>query len=230
VLAGADLIRRGVTGHCYFYQVLGVATAAHKNGNAAIPYRLGIRVDEAVTIHRTPQDLYSFWRNFENLPRFMKHLLSVSSHGNRSRWVAQAPGDMQVEWEAEIISDVPNEMISWRSLPGSQIDTAGSVHFIAAPGDRGTEVKVELQYRPPGGILSALVARLFGEEPAQQVREDLRHFKQLMEAGELPTTEGQPQGAGDDSTFQLFGRERRGPGRVSEAPQHPALSDEAMTG
>jgi uncharacterized membrane protein len=194
-LLGADLIRRGVSGHCYLYQFLGVSSTSRKNHQASIPYRQGIRVDEAITIDKTPQELYQFWRQLDTLPYFMEHLESVTLiDATRSHWIAKGPAGKHVEWDAEIIGDIPNEMIGWRSLPGSQIDTAGSVHFTPAPGGRGTEVTVALQYHPPGGIFSALFAKVFGEEPELQVREDLRHLKQLLEAGEIPTTQGQPEG------------------------------------
>jgi len=125
----------------------------------------------------------------------MRHLESVEDlGGGRSRWVAAGPAGMRVEWEAEIINDVPNETIAWRSVEGSQIDNAGAVRFQPAPGDRGTEIRVTLEYNPPFGKPGALIAKLFGEEPQVQIDEDLRRFKQLIEAGEFPTIEGQPTG------------------------------------
>jgi uncharacterized membrane protein len=154
----------------------------------------GIRVRKAITINRSPEDLYRFWRDFENLPRFMRHLESVRVlDDGRSHWVARGPGGSRVEWDAEITLDVANQLIAWRSLEGD-VDTAGSVRFERAPGGRGAVVRVDMQYRPPAGAMGALIARLFGEEPEQQVPEELRRFKQVMEAGEIPTTEGQPQG------------------------------------
>ncbi len=164
--------------------------------SASVPYGLGICVEESVTINKTPEEMYRFWRDLENLPRFMSHLKSVrvidSTH---SRWVARAPAGMQVEWDAEIINDIPNELIAWRSLPNSDIPNAGSVHFTPAPGGRGTQVKVELEYSPPGGKIGAAFAKLFGEDPSQTVSQDLHHLKELMEAGEVPTIEGQPHGS-----------------------------------
>jgi uncharacterized membrane protein len=112
----------------------------------------------------------------------------------RSHWVAKAPAGTTVEWDAEVYNEKENEMIAWRSLEGSQVDNAGSVHFTPAPGGRGTQVRVVLKYDPPAGVIGAAVARLFGESPAQQIDEDLRRFKQLMEAGEVATTTGQPSG------------------------------------
>jgi uncharacterized membrane protein len=124
----------------------------------------------------------------------MQHLEGVRAEGSRSHWVACGPLGHRVEWDAEIITDSVNELIGWRSLPGSEVDTAGSVHFRELPEGRGTEVRVSLKYDPPAGKLGAAVARLFGASPQSQVREDLRRFKQFMETGEIPTTAGQPRG------------------------------------
>jgi uncharacterized membrane protein len=135
--------------------------------------------------------LYQFWRNLENLPKFMSHLQSVRNLGNlRSHWVARGPLGVGVSWDAEIITERENELIGWRSLPGSAVDNAGSVHFRRGPGGRGTEVKVTLKYDPPAGKVGAAVARLFGSAPEQEIQDDLRRLKQLMETGEVPTTQG----------------------------------------
>jgi uncharacterized membrane protein len=155
--------------------------------------RHGTHVEESVSINRPAVELYRFWRDFENLPKFMKHLEAVAIHdGGVSHWTAKGPGGMHVEWDARVINDVDGRLIAWQSLNGSRIATAGSVNFEET--DRGTEVKVHLQYRPPAGKLGSAVAYVFGEEPSLQIREDLRRFKQLMETGEIPTTEGQPSG------------------------------------
>jgi uncharacterized membrane protein len=184
---GGELLYRGATGRCHVYQAIGVNTAG--------PGHYGIKVDAATTINRSPEELYRFWRVFENLPRFMKHLESVTRMDDRrSHWVARAPGGKTVEWDAEITDERENQLIAWRSQEGSQVDNVGSVRFDRAPGGRGTIVRVSLQYNPPGGIVGATLAKLFGEEPQQQISEDLRRFKQMMEAGEVPTTEGQPSG------------------------------------
>jgi uncharacterized membrane protein len=154
-----------------------------------------IRVKKSITVNRRPEEVYVFWRELQNLPRFMYHLESVTVTGeNRSHWVAKAPAGMKVEWDAEVTQDRPNELIAWRSLPGSNVEHFGSVRFERAPGARGTIVRVELQYRPPAGAMGAVVAKLFGEEPEQQVQEDLRRLKQVIEAGEVLTTQGQPAG------------------------------------
>jgi uncharacterized membrane protein len=157
----------------------------------------GIHAKASCVVNRTPEEVYSFWRNFENLPRFMRHLESVSDRGDgRSRWVAKGPAGSSVEWEATIIADVPGEVITWRSLEGSDVDHAGAVRFERAPGDRGTIIKVNMQYNPPAGVLGAAVAKLFGEEPEQQLEDDLRRFKQVLEVGEVVVSDGTLLGNG----------------------------------
>ena len=132
-------------------------------------------------------DVYRFWRHLENLPQFMTHLDRVTeAPDGTSHWVTSGPAGLAVEWDAEIINEVENKLLAWRSLPGSDVVSAGSVNFDAARGGRSTQVSVHLQYAPPAGKAGALVASLFGREPSQTVREDLRHLKQLLEAGEVP--------------------------------------------
>jgi uncharacterized membrane protein len=193
---GAALIHRGATGHCHVYEAMGLSTATPEQGDqVSVPYGKGVRVEKAVTINAPAQQVYAFWRNFENLPRFMHNLESVTVHDDkRSRWVAKGPAGSKVDWEAEIINEIPNELIGWRSIEGSRVDNAGSVHFTPAPGNRGTEVKVVLRYDPPAGVVGATVSKLLGEDPAMNVQEDLRRLKRLIETGEIPTTEGQPTG------------------------------------
>jgi len=190
---GSGFLLRGATGHCDMYEALGVNTAerSYEKGtgrHVTIPYELGIRVDRSITIQKSAEEVYSFWRNLENLPRFMDHLQSVRViDDKRSHWVAEAPVGSTVEWDAEIINEIPNEVIGWRSLPGADVDNAGSVRFEPAAKGPGTEVKVSLQYNPPAGSLGAAVARLFGEEPSKQIEDDLRRFKELMETGNVTT-------------------------------------------
>jgi len=146
----------------------------------------GVHVTQSLTIKRPRNEVYGFWHHLENLPRFMAHLESVEVlDNNRSRWKAKAPVGTTLEWEAETIEDRPNELIAWRSLPDASIPNSGTVRFKDAPGNRGTEIHVELRYQPPGGKLGSLIAKLFGEEPEQQVKGDLRRFKQVMETGEI---------------------------------------------
>ncbi|HJT36751.1 MAG TPA: SRPBCC family protein [Pirellulales bacterium] len=194
-LVGGSLVYRGATGHCSGYAALGINTARRRSPQAAVGARQGVKVERDITIFREPAALYSFWRNFENLPRVMSHLDSVRCEDpHRSHWIARGPLGRRVEWDAEVINERENELIAWRSLEGSDIDTAGSIHFAPAPGERGTEVKVVLKYDVPAGKAGAAIAWLCGEAPGQQVQEDLRRFKQIMEAGAVPTIEGQPMG------------------------------------
>lgn len=186
VALGGDLIYRGLTAHCSVYASLGVNTA---KGDGKI------KVERSITIDKSPEEIYSFWRNFENLPRFMKHLKTVDVlDNNRSHWVTSAPAGTTVEWDAEITNERENEVITWRSLPNAQVTNIGAVRFLKAPEGRGTEVRVNIEYIPPAGPIGAIFAKLFGEEPSQQVLDDLRHLKEIMEAGEIPTIKGQPNG------------------------------------
>jgi uncharacterized membrane protein len=195
--AGSALIYRGATGHCPMYAAAGISTAGdERDTRTALAGARGVNVQESVTINRPADELYRFWRSFEHLPSFMEHLVSVRQLDQcRSHWVAKAPAGRTVEWNAEIINEIPGELIGWRTLDGSDVISAGSVRFKPAPGDRGTEVRVRLQYDPPGGKLGSTIAWMFGEEPSQTIREDLRRFKRLMETGEIPTSEGQPRGS-----------------------------------
>jgi uncharacterized membrane protein len=193
-----------------------------------------MQVKHAITINRASEELYQFWRDLQNLPRFMTHLESVQmteqmmnqtadqasgqatsqtlgrpTGDGRSHWVAKAPAGTTVEWDAEITEDRPNELIAWRSLEGADVDSAGTVRFEQAPGGRGTVVKLEMHYHPPAGALGAGIAKLFGEDPEWQVKEGLRRFKQLMEIGEVITTEGQPAGR-ESSTSRKYDGAVRG--------------------
>jgi uncharacterized membrane protein len=149
------------------------------------------KVVRTITINVDRAELFRFWRALETLPKFAPHLDAVRVLDNRtSHWVAKAPAGKTIEWEAEIVAEQPNELLAWRSRPGSQLENAGSVRFRPAPGRRGTEVTVHLEYAPPAGVVGQTIARLFGHEPEQQLNEDLRRFKSLMETGEIPTAMG----------------------------------------
>jgi uncharacterized membrane protein len=163
-----------------------------------------IHVAQSVTINRSPEELYRYWRDFQNLPRIMKHIESArETEGGHSHWVAKAPAGRTVEWDAKITEDRPNELIAWRSLEGSDVDQVGYVRFERAPGGRGSIVKVEMRYRPPAGVVGATVAKLLGKAPGRQIKDDLRRFKQIMEAGEIITTEGQPAGRSSSTSWQF---------------------------
>ena len=193
---GGLLLRRGMTAHCDVYEALGLNTAVPQSDTrAALRGSRGVNVLESVTINRPLEEMYRFWRNLENLPRFMRHLDSVEKITDTiSHWRAKGPAGTVVEWDAEITNEVPNQVIGWRSLEAADVVSAGSVNFDTAAGGHGTRVTVHLQYSPPGGRVGAAVAKLFGRDAETEIREDLRRFKQLVEAGEVPTTVGQPRG------------------------------------
>jgi len=193
-LSGGYLLYRGISGHCVSYDLLGIKRVADDDGQVG-----GILVEQAVTVSRPREEVYRFWRNLENLPRFMEHLESVRfTADRRSHWVSRGPLGTRVSWDAEIVEDEPNERIVWASIPGSDVQNSGWVLFAEAPGGRGTEVTVSLTYNPPAGSTGAAVAKLFGSDASTAVREDLRRFKQIMEAGEAPTSDGQPSGRAMD--------------------------------
>ena len=192
--AGGALIVRGATGYCPGYAVAGIDMHSSDDTRVALAGENGVPVEVAVTIAKPHDELYRFWRQLDNLPKFMPHLVSVMDLGNnRSHWVATAPRGRTVEWDAEIINDNPNESIGWRTLQGADVVSAGSVRF-KPNGKDETQVLVHLQYDPPAGKLGAAVAWMFGNAPSQTIREGLRRFKALMETGEVPTIEGQPRG------------------------------------
>ncbi len=155
------------------------------------PWSRHIDVRQTVAINKAPEEIYGFWRDLRNLPRFMSHLERVEVRDDRrSHWVAKAPAGRTVAWDAEITEDQPNERLAWRSLDGADVDNSGEVRFERAPGGRGTILRVEMRYTPPGGVFGAMAAKLFGEEPQMQVRDDLRRLKQVLETGEVTVAEG----------------------------------------
>lgn len=160
------------------------------------PFARGLALYASITVNRRPEEVYAFWRDLENLPRFMIHLRSVRIiDRRRSHWVAEGPAGRAAEWEAEIVDDRPGELIAWRSTAGATVPNNGIVRFAEAPGGRGTEVRVQMRYDPPAGTVGVAFARLLGEHPDQQVRDDLRRFKQVLETGEVVRSEGSPEGA-----------------------------------
>jgi uncharacterized membrane protein len=211
-VGGAYMLFRGSSGQCVAYPVLEIDRT---NGTGTG----GMQIERAMTIRRPRSEVYAFWRDFENLPRFMHHLKSVSVNRddpNLSHWVAKAPLDKSVEWDAEIIMEKENEMIKWRSLPNRLIENSGMVLFKDAPGDRGTEVHVTMSYDILGGSAAAAVAKIFGEEPGRQIREDLRRFKQILETGQTATVVGQPSGRYEQAMKE---REEISQGKVKDVVQ-----------
>jgi uncharacterized membrane protein len=182
--SSAPLLYRGITGR--WPHVLNEYLQPDST-KTALGGERGVHVRESIRLEVPVADVYRFWRRLENLPRFMTHLNRVTeTSGDTSHWVAAGPAGLTVEWDAEVINEKENQLLAWRSLPGSDVVTAGSVTFDTARAGRSTQVSVHLQYAPPAGKAGAFVASLFGREPSQSVREDLRHFKQLLEAGEIP--------------------------------------------
>ena len=180
---GGMLVQRGASGHCHTYDFLGISTAGTgTDTRQALGGSRGVNVEERVIINRPAGEIYRFWRNLENLPRFMSHLESVECITDTlSRWRAEGPGHTTVEWNAEIINEIENSLIAWRSLEGSEVVSAGSVHFEPSGAGR-TRVRVRLQYSPPGGKAGAALARLVGKDAATEIREDLKRFKQMIES------------------------------------------------
>jgi len=192
-LAGGSLLHRAASGRCMLYEAMGIDTSGRGRLRpvASVKHGQGSKFEKSITIKRPAAELFRFWRNFKNLPRFMRHLESVEVlDARRSRWTARGPAGTRIEWEAELYNEREPELIAWRSLPDSDINHAGSVQFRELPGGRGTEIVVSLNYEPPAGRLGQSIARLFGEEPELQIEEDLRRFKQLVEGGVSPTSFG----------------------------------------
>ncbi|WP_173196552.1 SRPBCC family protein [Geobacter sp. SVR] len=180
--AGSMFLYRGKTGHCDVYQAIGIDRAGTEDN--------GLTVEKVVTINRQPREVYEYWHDFENLPRFMKHLELVRSTGaTTSHWKARGPGDITVEWDAEMIEDRPGQRISWHSGENADIPNQGEVEFHQAPAGRGTELKVRIRYYPPGGMAGKAAATVAHQINAQQVEEDLRRLKQILETGETATAE-----------------------------------------
>lgn len=205
---GGALLYRGTTGHCSTYQALGVTTAQDGKAKGLLGGR-GTRVVKSITINRPRTELFSFWRNFENLPRVMSHLESVAIiDGKRSHWKAKAPAGMSVEWEAEIVRERENRLIAWRSLPGADVENAGTIRFDRLPGQQ-TRLVVAIDYIPPGGVLGVGVAKLFGEDPQQQLAEDLNRFKESIERGEITL-----QPSADSADVQDFDASRASAGGI----------------
>lgn len=198
---GGAMVYRGVTGsRLGVEESLGLTEKTDPAQRQKQRFEQGVHVRTAVLVNKPAQELYQWWRRFENLPQIMSHLESVTTQAGRTgevtHWVAKLPslGGKRVEWDAELTTDEPGRRVAWRSLPGAQVPNQGEVRFERALGDRGTSVIVHIDFDPPGGRLSHWLASVMGDNPKRFVREDIRNFKRLMELGELPTIEGQPHG------------------------------------
>lgn len=189
IAAGGALLVRGLSGFCPLNAAIGRDSSEGQ--------QRGIELQTSLTVDRPRSEVYDYWRRLENLPQFMKHLADVRQVSARhSEWVARVPKDMgTIEWDAEIVAEEEDQRLAWRSVNGADVDHAGEVRFEDAPGGRGTEVHVNLAYRPPAGGIGKAASRLLNPAFEQMVKEDLRRFKHVMETGEMPTIEGQPVGA-----------------------------------
>lgn len=189
--AAGALVFKGVSGHSTTYRLLGIRPV-HRGHHRE---QGTLYVTHTLTIGRPPEELYALWRDFSALPKLFSHLEEVRVlDERRSHWKARGPMGASLEWDAEITLDLPNQELRWQSLPGADVPNRGIVRFERAPADRGTALRVQMIYDPPAGKLGAVVARIFGEEPQAQLREDLRRLKQRLETGEIATTEGQTSG------------------------------------
>jgi uncharacterized membrane protein len=201
-LGGGSLFHRAISGHCLIYDALGFnSNKPSQTGVVSVRHNQGIKIERSIWVNTAPAETYRFWRNFENLPRFMKNVESVTITG--SHWVVKGPAGMRVEWDAEIYNEVENEMIAWRSLENADVNHAGSVHF--EPAGSGTQVRVVLNYEPPAGKAGAAIAKLFGEEPERQIEEDLQRFKEVMELGHVTGTQTSTAGAQTSTMGQHTG-------------------------
>ncbi len=185
---GGGLLYRAATGHCGMYAALGIDTNDQDGASPESYYNRSIHITQSFAINRSAEELYAYWRKLENLPSILSYLESVTViDDTKSHWVAKGPLDMSWEWDAEIINDEPNRLIAWRSLGNADVDNAGSVQFIEGAEDRGTEVKVMIDYIPTGGRFGQIIAKVLGRDPKAEVREGLRDFKRFMETGQRPS-------------------------------------------
>ena len=194
-MLGGSLVYRGVTGHCQAYCALNIDTSDKHQAAPTDHIHQGTLVKHSLTVNRPASDLYAYWRDVENSPRYMTNIQAVQKiDDKKSHWISSGPFGKTFSWDSEIITDQPDRLIAWKSLPGADVENAGSVHFEPATGGRGTVVTLEVNFEPPAGIVGLTVAKLLGESPSRHTLENLRQFKQLMETGEIATTEGQPSG------------------------------------
>jgi uncharacterized membrane protein len=186
VAVGAAMLYRTWTGN----SAIGALFGRTAREQMAPPWRRPVRAEKSIYIAVPCEEVYAFWRNFENLPRFVKHLVAVKMCDlTTSRWIAKGPAGRQIEWEAEVVSEEICEHISWESLPGSDVPNKGTVRFCSASDDKGTMVHVSLEYLPPAGVFGAALARFYGEEPQIQLEEDLGRLKAVLERTEVPAPE-----------------------------------------
>ena len=195
---GAMLAKRGLEGHCPMYEAMGMNSAEGEQNDRHRLYKHGVKIEHSTTIQKPARELYDYWRDLTNLSKFMTNVKRVDVRDEkRSHWVIEGPAGTSVEYDAETINDEPGRLIAWQSVGGADIQHAGSVNFIENAGGRGTTVRLNIEYLPPVGVVGewgARILRLVGQAPENDVRQSLRNFRALMEAGEIPTNEGCPRG------------------------------------
>jgi uncharacterized membrane protein len=198
---GIMFFYRGLTGRSLVYTVLGRNTAVHnETASVSVPHQQGVHLSSSITIARPVEDVFAYWRDVTNLPKFMHYLDSVTVKSpTESHWRVNGPAGITIEWDAEIIHEEANTVIGWRSLENPYVDHAGSVRFKPAPADQGTEVHVQLEYAPPGGKAGAALMGFFSELPERQILNDLRRLKQYLEVGDVAPIDGQPSGREQES-------------------------------
>jgi len=186
---GGAFILRGLVGHCKLYDSIGVSTAA--TGRSGVPHGTGHKIEKSILIGRPPGEIFGFWRNLANLPTFMQNLQSVHVLDDRhSHWVVDGPGGRSLEWDAEIVNEHPGEMISWQTLPGADVQSAGTVRFTPAEDGVATNVRVIMEFHPPAGAVGASIARFVGHDPAARLERDLSRLKEIMERRNVVSAAG----------------------------------------
>lgn len=205
-LAGSGLLIRGATGHSMIMRLLGINRAVvDPSARVAVPHKQGIRVADSALIDRSPNELYTFWRDFTHLAQVMPHVKSVEVYeGNRSHWVINGPAGVPISWDAEIVNDVPDELIAWRTVSGAVVDHAGTVRFQRAPGGGATQVEVVFEYAPAGGATGAALARVFGRSPEQQVSDALQRLKAIMDGPLSPPVQTVKSDIVEEASNQSF--------------------------
>lgn len=201
-LAGAVLLHRGATGHCYVYEGLGMDTAegALAHGTTALENEPGVSVNASITVARPAGEAYAAWRDFARAPRFMDRIARVEVlDETRSRWTATGPMGRAWTWESEVTEDRPGELIAWESLPGAELPNRGWVQFAPAGADgRHTEVRYFVEFDPPGGVIGDAIASAFHAAPRDMVRGDLRRFREMLEAEPAPVAASSGEAEGGD--------------------------------
>ena len=199
MIAGASLVYRGMSGHCHVYDALGINTASH-HSSTAVPAQAGVHVEESIAINAPKEEVMEFWRTPEKLQQALRHVEKIEAGDEgKLKWTAKGQFGRTLQWETETLNERGNEMFAWKSVPGGDVEMAGSIRVQPLNQGRGTLMTITLKYNPPGGKLGDFIASLAGRGTEQQLAEDLRNVKRLLEAGEIPTIAGQPSGRASHS-------------------------------